>query len=170
MAVMTGEKWRIWAARVAVVVGAAVVVVSLNWLWGYANTDNPKVIEDPLIVRVANAACATMRNEAAAAAVGTAAPRANRVDAINTQDNAVVELITTMHRMIEPRTLERDQPSDQWLEDWQRLVAARDAYARSLAAGKPLPMVLPVIDGQSLANRLDNVGLNCRVPLVMMEP
>jgi hypothetical protein len=170
MAVMTGEQWRVWAARVSVVAGAAVVVVSLNWLWGYANTDNPTMIEDPLIVRVANAACATMRDEAAAAAVGTAAPRAQRVGAINAQNDAVIELVATVRRFVDPGTLERDQPSEQWLEDWQRLVAVRDAYARSLAAGKPAPMVMPVIDGQSLTDRLDNVGLNCRVPLVILEP
>ena len=57
-----------------------------------------------------------------------------------------------------------------WLEDWQRLVAARDAYARSLAAGRPTPMTLPSIDGRGLVERLNNVGLNCRVPLVLLAP
>ena len=66
--------------------------------------------------------------------------------------------------------LEADQPAAQWLEDWQRLVSARDAYARSLAAGKPKPMELPTIDGRGLVERLNNVGLNCRVPLVLLAP
>ena len=49
-------------------------------------------------------------------------------------------------------------------------MTARDAYARSLAAGKPKPLNLPTIDGKTLVERLNNVGLNCRVPLVLLAP
>jgi hypothetical protein len=30
--------------------------------------------------------------------------------------------------------------------------------------------VLPTIDGKGLVDRLNNVGLNCRVPLVLLAP
>ena len=63
-----------------------------------------------------------------------------------------------------------DQPAVAWLQDWRRLIAARDAYARSLAAGKPKPMELPVVDGRGLVERLNGVGLNCRVPLALLAP
>jgi hypothetical protein len=169
MAGMTGEKWRVWAAAVAVVVAGVLVFVALSRLWDFANADDPDIVEQGVITRAAAAACAQMRDSAAAAAVATTAPVPRRVGAINAQNDAVVELISTMNQLGDAR-LESDQPAAQWLEDWQRLVTARDAYARSLAAGKPRPMALPTIDGKGLVTRLNNVGLNCRVPLVLLAP
>ncbi len=166
---MNGEKWRAWAARIAVVVAAVVVFVALSRLWTFANTDDPNLIEQSDIARSAASACALMRDSAAAAAVATTAPLAQRVGAINAQDDAVTELVTTMNQLGQQR-LAADRPATRWLEDWQRLVAARDAYARSLAAGKPSPMALPTVDGRGLVDRLNNVGLNCRVPLVLLAP
>lgn len=166
---MTGEKWRVWAAAVAVVVAGVLVFVALSRLWAFANADDPDIVEQGVITRAAASACAQMRDSAAAAAVASTAPVAQRVGAINAQNDAVVELISTMNKLGEEQ-LEADQPAPQWLEDWQRLVTARDAYARSLAAGKPKPMALPTIDGKGLVTRLNNVGLNCRVPLVLLAP
>lgn len=166
---MTGEQWRKWGARVAVVVAAVVVFVALSKLWTFANADDPAVVEQGAIARVAASACATMRDSAAASAVAPTAPVTQRVGAINAQNDAVTELITTMKTLGDER-LEADQPAAQWVEDWERLVTARDAYARSLVSGKPKPMTLPTIDGKTLVERLNNVGLNCRVPLVLLAP
>ena len=166
---MSGEQWRAWTARVAVVVAGVLVYVALSRLWSFANTDDPDLIENGSIARAAASACAQMRDSAAAAAVATTAPISQRVGAINAQNDAVVELVTTMNQLGRAR-LDADQPAAQWLEDWHRLVLARDAYARSLAAGKPRVMALPTIDGRGLVDRLNNVGLNCRVPLVLLAP
>ena len=166
---MTGEQWRLWGARLAVVVAAVGVFVALSRLWTFANADDPALVEQGSIAKLASSACAQMREAAVASAVATTAPIPRRVGAINAQNDAVVELITRMQSLGEQR-LEADQPAAQWLEDWQRLVSARDAYARSLAAGKPKPMTLPTIDGKPLVERLNNVGLNCRVPLVLLAP
>jgi hypothetical protein len=170
MGSMAGQKWRVWAARVAVVVGAALVALSLMRLWAYANTDDPAVIEHPDVARVANAACAAMRDEAAAAAVASTAPIAQRVGAINAQNDAVTELIVRVNQLASSGEIERDRPAAAWLDDWQRLVRVRDAYAQSLASGHPKPMAMPVLDGQTLQQRLNDVGLNCRVPLVLLAP
>jgi hypothetical protein len=169
MASMTGDRWRVWAARTAVVVAGVVVFVALSRLWSFANADDPDIVEQGAIARVASAACAQMREKAAASAVAPTQPVARRVGAINAQNDAVIELVTRMQALGEQR-LEADQPAAQWLEDWQRLVGARDSYARSLAAGKPKPLVLPTIDGKTLVERLNDVGLNCRVPLVLLAP
>jgi hypothetical protein len=169
MGTMTGEQWRAWAARIAVVVAAVVVTIAFSRLWSFAHTDDPTVVEQGVIARTAASACARMRDSAAAAAFATTAPLAQRVGAINAQNDSVVQLITTMNQLGEER-LQSDQPAAQWLEDWQRLVSARDAYARALASGKPTPMTLPTIDGEGLVARLNNVGLNCRVPLALLAP
>ncbi|SDP54226.1 hypothetical protein SAMN04489867_2851 [Pedococcus dokdonensis] len=166
---MTGEQWRVWGARVAVVVAGVVVAVALTKLWSFANADDPDVVEQGAIARTASSACATMREKVAASAVAATQPVGRRVGGINAQNDAVSELIATMQSLGSER-LEADQPAAQWVEDWQRLVTARDAYARSLKSGKPKPMELPTIDGKTLVQRLNNVGVNCRVPLLLLAP
>ena len=166
---MAGERWRVWAARTAVVVAGVVVFLSLTRLWSYANEDDPAKVEDSDIARVVSVACARMRDSVAAAAVSTSAPMKQRVGAINAQNDAVVELVAAVEALGEERLL-ADQPAWSWLEDWDRLVAARDGYARALAAGKPKPLQLPIIDGQDIVDRLNGVGVNCRVPLSLLAP
>jgi hypothetical protein len=171
MAVMAGEqKWRLWAARVAVVVAAVVVGLSLSRLWTFANQDNPAVVEDSHLAAVANSACAIMRDAASAAAVAADAPITQRIGAINAQNDAVSELVAAINRHVPRQTIETDQPAAEWLEDWGRLIRARDTYAASLAAGKPKPLTMPTIEGVTLPARLNGVGLNCRVPLVLLAP
>ena len=165
-----GAHWRARAARVAVVVGGGTVAVVLLQLWSYAHADNPALIERSVIVRTATSHCAAMRDAASAAAVGTSASIVQRVGAINAQNDAVTEMVSTIRRLVPADQLSADRPADEWLDDWGRLVRERDAYARALAAGKPTPLVLPVVDGRGLVSRLDDVGLNCRVPRVMLAP
>jgi len=167
---MAVSAWKSWLARGAVVVAVAVVALSLDKLWSYANTDNAQVVEQSDIVAVANAACARMREATAEAAVATSATISKRVGAINAQNDAVTEMVATIRRLVPADELSADQPADEWLDDWGRLVRERDAYARALAAGKPTPLALPVVDGRGLESRLNDVGLNCRVPLVMLAP
>ncbi|MGA8978886.1 MAG: hypothetical protein WB473_07180 [Pedococcus sp.] len=162
-------RWRVWAARVAVVVAGVVVAVALLKLWAFANTDNPDVVENSLITRTVAVACATMRDSVSAAARPTSAPRNQRVGAVNAQNDAVVDMLTQV-RSLGPTVLDADQPTARWLEDWERLVTARDAYARSLASGKPKPLQLPAVDGQPLVDRLNDVGVSCRVPLALLTP
>jgi hypothetical protein len=169
MATMTGEQWRAWAARITVVVATVVVVVALTRLWSFATTDDPTVVEQGAIARTAATACAQMREATAAAAVASTAPIPQRVGAINAQNDSVTALITTMGQL-GAEQLQADQPAAEWVQDWQRLVSARDTYARALAAGKPKPLALPTLDGRGLVDRLNDVGLNCRVPLVLLAP
>ena len=162
-------RWRAWAARIAVVVAGVVVAVALMKLWDFANTDDPELIESSAISRTAGVACATMRGVVTSEALPTSAPLAQRVGAVNAQNDAVVDMLTRL-RSLGPTVLDEDQPAAQWIEDWERLVAARDAYARSLATGKPKPLKLPVVDGRPLVERLNDVGVNCRVPVVLLAP
>jgi hypothetical protein len=154
---------------VAVVVAGGTVAVVLLQLWAFAHVDNPAVIEQSAIVRTATSRCAAMRDAAATAAVGTAASIQQRVGAINAQNDAVTDLVTAI-RALGPRVIDADAPTSRWIQDWERLVAARDAYARSLASGHPKPMRLPTVEGTPLLDRLNDVGVSCRVPLALLAP
>lgn len=165
-----GERWRVWAARISVVGAAVVVAVSLNWLWGYATADDPTLIDNPVVVRAVDGACAVMRQTTAAEALGIADPIGARVAAINAENLAVEQMVATIRDRVPEATLGRDQPSLQWLQDWQLVVASRQQYARSLATGSPKPMVVPVVAGKSLVDRLGSAGVNCGVPRVLLAP
>jgi hypothetical protein len=167
---VAGERWRVWAARISVVVAAVVVTVSLHRLWAYANADDPALIDDPVVVRAVDAACAVMRQVTAAEALGLADPLGARVAAINAENLAVEQMVATIRDRVPEVTLVRDRPSIQWLQDWQMLVASREQYARSLATGSPKPMVVPVVAGKSLVDRLGSVGVDCAVPRVLLDP
>jgi len=166
---MAVSAWRSWLARGAVVVAVALVVMSLSKLWSYANADDVEVVEQSHLVAVANAACDRMREATAKAAVGTSAVVRQRVGAINAQNDAVTEMVVAM-RSLGPSVLASDPPSSRWVEDWQRLITVRDDYARSLAAGHPRPMRLPTVEGTPLLDRLNDVGVSCRVPLALLAP
>jgi hypothetical protein len=169
---VAGERWRVWAARISVVVAAVVVSLSLHWLWAYANADDPAVIDNPVVVRAVDMACAVMRQTTAAEALGTGDPIGARVAAINAENAAVEQMVTTIRDGVPEATLVRDQPSLQWLQEWQQLVASRQQYARSLAtgSGSPTPLVVPVVEGKSLVERLGSVGVDCAVPRVLLAP
>ena len=162
-------RWRRWVARVSVVVALVTVGLVLSRLWSFATTDDPTVISNSDIVAVASRACAQMRESAAAAAVGPAASVGQRVHALSAQDDAVMELVARM-RALGGTRLSADAPAVEWVRDWEQLVAARDVYARALSAGRHPTLALPEVDGRPLVDRLNDVGLNCRVPRVLLTP
>ena len=166
---MEASGWRVWTARVAVLLVAAAGALVLSRLWEFANRDDPEVVERSEIARAAGTACARMRESVTAAAVPTTASVRRRVGAINAQNDAVVTMISTIQQ-VGAGVIESDEPTARWLEDWARLVTWRDAYATSLAGGHPRPVALPVVGGQPLVDRLNEVGVNCRVPLVLLAP
>lgn len=169
MSEVSGERWKSWVVRVVVVAALVGVGAGLSRLWAFAHADDPAVIEDTGTARVAAYACAQMRDSAAAASVGSTSSVQQRVGAINAQNDAIITLVEAV-RAVGTQRLDADQPANRWLDDWGRLVTARDAYARSLVAGKPVPMDLPVLDGTPLVDRLNKVGLNCRVPRILLAP
>ena len=96
---MTGEQWRSVGSRVAVVVAAVLVFVALSRLWAFANADDPDVVEQGVDRAGRRLRVRPMRDSAAAAAVASTAPVARRVGAINAQNDAVTELISTMNKL-----------------------------------------------------------------------
>lgn len=165
---MAGEKVRAWCARLAVVVALVASSLLLTRLWGFAHIDDPNRLDQSVVTRTAAAACAQLRDTAAALAVPTIAPVPQRVRAINAQNSAVLELVATMRDLGDLR-LTSDQPAERWLGDWERLVTVRAQYARALAAGHAAPLKMPNVEGRSLVDRLNTVVGSCRVPLALLS-
>jgi hypothetical protein len=65
--------------------------------------------------------------------------------------------------------LREDRPAERWLADWKSLIAARETFADDLAAGRNPSFRLPASDGVPITDRMNSVGLNCRVPVQLVD-
>lgn len=144
----------------------ALIVTGVLVLWVvgfvvYANHDRPELIDDPVVSKAAESACATMNREVRAVA-------ADPVQSIRDRNDAVVKMIDAVRALGADR-IEQDRPTALWLADWQELVDARYRHADDLAAGRNPQWAVPVADDRAITDRLVTVGLDCAVPPELAE-
>lgn len=148
---------------VLVLVAAAATVGIYGSAFALSTTDDrPDHLDVDPVSSTASAACASLRADLdALPPLAPGAPPAERLDRLAVQDRAVRALVTTV-RGVGQEALDADAPAEDWLADWERLAAARRAYAEAGAQG---PFSQPVVDGRPLSDRMSGVGLDaCRVP------
>jgi hypothetical protein len=162
--VMAG-RWRHRVAVASVVLAITVVSVTLAGLWRFATQDRPEVVDQPTVVRTANAACLIMRKGVHRLAAVPESGIAKRVAAMRAQNDEVLLMVDRI-RALGYDVVSQDLPLQTWLNDWERLVGAREAYAASLLAGRPRQLALPEDgDGEPITTRMNDVGLDCTVPV-----
>ena len=70
--------------------------------------------------------------------------------------------------------LESDPPTLDWLADWERLLAARAAYAQLIVEGRTPTLDIPEDpDGDDIYFRMDDAFVQestCEVPRVLLNP
>ena len=158
-------RWRHQVAVASVLLALAVVSVTLAGLWRFAAQDRPEVVDQPTVVRTANAACLIMRKAVHSLAAVPEAGIGHRVAAIRAQNDEVLLMVDRI-RALGYDLVSGDLPLQTWLNDWERLVGARESYAASLLAGRPRQLALPEDgDGEPITTRMNTVGLDCTVPL-----
>ncbi|MFC0533094.1 hypothetical protein [Phytohabitans kaempferiae] len=158
--------------RIALVVVAAVVAtgcvgLSCAGLWVYASHDPPELI-DSEVADIADRACATMQAAVAARAAPPNAPIDAKVRSIGDQ-NAAVRTMVAQVRGLGDERLEDDLPSAAWLVDWETLVEVREQYAQDLSAGREPRFAVPMVDGVPITDRMNDVGLDCQVPPLLLD-
>ena len=135
---------------VAVITGT--LVVGALWAGGpylFAGRDDPSTIDSRPVHDAALSACTELRARLAALAPG-GDPGA---------ENQAVEAMVARIRQLGPAVLRKDVPVEQWLEDWERLVAAR---RQAQAAGTVFSV--PRVDGEPVNLRMfDLVKSSLRV-------
>jgi hypothetical protein len=107
---------------IPVVVMASTLVVGALWVVGpflFAGRDDPNSIDSRPVHDRALAACQEMRT--GLAALPKRADPTARAEA----ENRVVEAMVARIRGLGPGVLAKDVPTETWLRDWDRLVAAR---------------------------------------------
>ncbi len=149
-----------------VAAGALVAVVA-----SAGSGDLPKVIEDDELITTIAVECSLMTSTVDMLPVyGTAQQQS---DTIRDQDRAI-RLMVDGIRSDAAAAIARDRPSEQWLDDWESLVVARERLARRLLREPNASLVVPVDgDGDPVTERMADVWLGdaaCEVPTTIGSP
>jgi hypothetical protein len=151
---------------VPVVVMASTLVVAALWVIGpyvFAGRDDRNSIDSRPVHDRALTACNDMRARLAALPAGADPP--TRAEA----ENRAVESMVARIRELGPGVLARDVPTETWLADWDRLLAAR---RRAMADGSTFSV--PEADGAPVNLRMfDLVKADlrpCDVPDELLAP
>lgn len=157
-------RWVLLGACLLVVGGIGAFTYSVI---RYAGHDLPELIDDPVVVSTVDTACTSMTAEVARLTVAPGATWAQRADSVRKQNAAVHSMVRTIEGLGTER-IQNDRPTREWLDDWNRLVAARARYADRLAHETNPPWIVPVVDGRPITARMNNVGV-CAVPETLVS-
>jgi hypothetical protein len=134
--------WKVVASKKGLIAGVVgTLLIGAAWSVGpfvFEGRDDPKSLDSRPVREEALAACQEMRSRLTAAD----GPEA---------ENRAVEAMVARLRGLGAETLAKDVPAEAWLDDWQRVLAAR-------RAGEPLPHV----DGAPIHRRMDDLVKDLR--------
>ncbi len=149
-------------------VAVACVAVWVAGMYLYAGHDRPELIDHPRVAEVAESSCAVLTRTVSANPVPALADNGLRARVIREQNVEVVALIDRV-RALGTELITDDEPTDSWLRDWQLSVDARARYADDLEAGREPSFVVPVVWNTRVPDRMNRVGLDCVVPVGLIE-
>ncbi|MEG9225812.1 hypothetical protein [Aeromicrobium sp. Sec7.5] len=149
-------------------VAATIAIVALVVTLVVAGSSDLRVsIDEPQIVDAVDAGCSTMAAGVEPVSVdGLDVDRPNRIEA----QTAVVRDVVASWREIDADLRASDEPFDDWLDDWDRLVEARDDYVAELRSNPSALFEEPEVDGEPISTRMDAVLTGCPVPDTLLRP
>ncbi len=152
-------------ALALVVVGVLTVAVYVVSFLLLTTDDRPDQLDTEPVVDVASQACSDLRVDVdALAPLPASATAAQREARVREQDRLVTRFLDQV-RAVGDEALDADEPSREWLADWELLAQARRAV---LAGGT---FVEPVLDGIPVSDRMERIGVEaCRVPQGLTTP
>jgi hypothetical protein len=152
--------------RVTILVIVLSGIVAALWVVGpmvFAGHDDPTAIDSRPVRRAVAAACTQLRADLATLPGGL-----NQRDRAEAENRAVERLVASV-RALGHETLARDVPAEQWLGDWEQIVAARRRAVRDGTR-----FAVPVAGGAPVNVRMFELvrsGLGqCDVPRQLLVP
>ena len=152
--------------RVTILVLLFMGVLGSLWVIGpivFASRDDPTAIDNKKVRPTVASACTQLRSDLSALPAEMAP--AERAEA----ENRAVEQLVAMVRGLGADTLAKDSPVDQWLADWEQIVADRRQAVRD---GKPF--ATRIANGAPINVRMYSLirsGLEkCDVPVALLAP
>ncbi len=152
--------------RVTIVVLLITGIIAALWMFGpslIGPKDDPTAIDSKPVRTAVSAACTGLRADLAALPAGLST--ADRAEA----ENRAVERLIARVRAVGPDALAHDDPTEQWLGDWEQIVADRRQAVRDGKRFSPR-----VIHGTPVNIRMFELirsGLEqCDVPRQLLAP
>lgn len=160
------RRW-LWVAVGASVVSAIAVAALVTSLVIAGGSDLPASIDEPEIIDAVDAGCSSLTAGVEGVEVdGLSVDRPSRIEA----QTAVLRDVVAGWRGLDADLRASDEPFDDWLDDWDRLVAARDAYVEELRSNTNALFEVPEVDGEPIDERMDAVMTGCPVPNTLLNP
>lgn len=131
----------------------------------------PSAIDNARLISVIERECRMMTSTVESMPVGGSP--SNQARTITDQNRAVEQMVDKI-RAEGPKVIDDDRPAAEWLEDWERLVAARAAFAELIRDGSRPDLDIPEdARGEDIDVRMGEVWLgksSCDVPEVLVDP
>ncbi|MCD9198371.1 hypothetical protein [Aeromicrobium wangtongii] len=163
-------RWK-WIAALATVLGLVGAAGLTTLLVVLGSQDFSGLIEDEELTDTIASQCELMTATIDSMPLSGSTPQqaATIVD-----QNRAVELMVLAIRRENAREVRDDEPAEQWLQDWERLVDARERYARRLLRDPEASLEVPRdADGHKITERMNDVWLGdpaCTVPRTLANP
>lgn len=163
-------RWK-WIAVAVGVLALVVAVAMVATIVTHVEEDPAGFIDDQGLIKTVRSECELMNRTVDALPLtgGTQRQAATIAD----QDRAVEVMVRSI-RAERAAEIRQDRPAEQWLRDWQRLVDARELYARQLLRNPRASLAVPLDDrGIEITVRMRDVWLGeseCEVPSVLSFP
>lgn len=162
--------WK-WLAAFAGIGGLLVGGALTTLLIVLTGDDFPGFIEDEDLIDTISSQCVLMTLTVESLPITGSTPQ--QAAAISDQNRAV-EIMVQSIRSAHPTKIRKDEPTEQWLRDWERLVDARAIYAEELLRDPSASLTVPTdADGDDITDRMDEVWLGdtaCEVPNTLVSP
>ena len=163
--------WWKWLAVLTGIAGLVVTGVLATVLVVVGSEDFPGIIDDQDLLDSIGVECSLMT--ATIESMPISGSRQRQAETIADQDRSI-EVMVAAIRADNPEAITSDQPAEEWLRDWERLVAARETYAAALLRSPDATWEVPLDpDGDEVTERMDAVWLGdpvCEVPPTLTSP
>lgn len=163
-------RWK-WLAILVTIVGLIGGTTMLVVLISVGSRGIPGLIDDTDVISVIERECQQMTSKVESLPIhGT--PR-RQAQSMAAQNVAVEDMVADI-RDLGADVLADDPPSEDWLADWERLVAAREAYAQIILEGGTPDLEIPDDShGDDIYFRMDDAFIQkttCEVPRELLNP
>lgn len=164
-------RWK-WLAIAVSTFSVAAVIALVTVMITIADDDIPGLIDDAELVSVITQECDIMRSSVESMPI---AGDARQQAAILADQNKAVENMVAAIREVDESVIRADRPAEDWLADWERLVAARESYADLVLQGEVPDLEIPRdSSGERIYLRMNDVWLDdpprCMVPFELLNP
>ncbi|MEO6471134.1 MAG: hypothetical protein ABIR57_04700 [Aeromicrobium sp.] len=163
------EKRWLWVAVLFTIGSLIAIAGSFVILAIFSTNDFKDYIDNDRILAVVEHECDRMTKTVDSITVsGTLRQQAA---AIRAQDVAVEKMVKAV-RAIDPDLLDSDEPTLQWVADWDQLVNLRSVFAAEVERGHDPEFEEPTdLDGDPILDRMDFASEpECVVPDALLDP